>query len=397
MMDPANHNEKFPVRLILPYLAFYAGQALFGSYRNLYFESIGFSKGEMGVINSVGILVALLFQPIWAAVSDRTRNRPRILILLFGACALFAMGFYISKIYWIILLVNAVFYIFFQSVPSLMDSYTLEFLEARRSRFDFANIRLGGTLGYAVAVYLIGRLIDTAYQKVFWLSSVFMVLAAFSMLGLRPVRQSSKEKTAEERGSVREIFRNRIIVTLLLIHLVHALGSGLYHGYYALHFKTFSDSAKVALLLGLTALSELPWWPVAGKIIQKLGVKKAMTLSLFLTAVRFVLLSYITSSWAAILINLTTGFCFVINTSCTVMYIDREVPRNLRTTGQSVINMSTTIIASVIGGALMGYLCVWFGIPAVMLGSGIVLGIVGMMILLFVKELKTERADLRKE
>ena len=75
------------------------------------------------------------------------------------------------------------------------------------------------------------------------------------------------------------------------------------------------------------------------------------------------------------------------------MYIDREVPRNLRTTGQSVINMSTTIIASVIGGAVMGYLCDWFGIPSTMLVSGIVLGAVGLLILFFVKELKTEKAN----
>ena len=89
--------DKFPVRLILPYLIYYAGQALFNSYRNLYLKSIGLTTGKIGVLASVGILTALLFQPVLGVMSDRAKTRSHVLIMIFLMGALTVLGFYISE------------------------------------------------------------------------------------------------------------------------------------------------------------------------------------------------------------------------------------------------------------------------------------------------------------
>ena len=72
--------EKFPVNILLPYLGFYAAQAIFGTYLNLYLQSVGYNQTQMGTFTSASTILVLLAQPFWGNVSDKAKSKNNVII-----------------------------------------------------------------------------------------------------------------------------------------------------------------------------------------------------------------------------------------------------------------------------------------------------------------------------
>lgn len=68
---------------------------------------------------------------------------------------------------------------FFSGLLPLSDSLVIEL--ADRSGLDFSRIRMGGTIGYAIVVLIVGRLLDMAPQIQFAVVSAALVVFAAHM------------------------------------------------------------------------------------------------------------------------------------------------------------------------------------------------------------------------
>ena len=55
-------NDGFPVSLFMVYVLYYAGQAVYNTYLNLYLDQIGFSASQIGIIISVSTVALLATQ-----------------------------------------------------------------------------------------------------------------------------------------------------------------------------------------------------------------------------------------------------------------------------------------------------------------------------------------------
>lgn len=360
--------QKFPVNLLLPYLGFYSAQAIFGTYLNLYLNDSGFSKTQMGTFTSVSTLLVLLVQPVWGYVSDRSKTKNRILNLLFICGAVTILGFYLNISYWLVMIVNSLFCIFYNPIPPLLDNLSLETLENTKSRYDFGHIRMGGTIGYAVGVLAAGQLMQNQYKRMFYMISILFFL---SLLCLRMVPPVYGYRQKEKKSSFKALLRDKKIFCFIFMNFVFSLGTVIYYSYYPLYFTTIGgNSGTVGTLMFATAVSEMPFWLIAGKLTERFGYKKMMVAAAVVTGFRWIFLSMAATPLMAIVINLSHGFCFVTLNYCIVTYINQNVPRDLRATGQSMNNMVTTILSRVIGGVLIGYLSDIFGVPTMLKLAG---------------------------
>lgn len=361
--------EKFPINLLLPYLGFYAAQAIFGTYLNLYLNDVGFTKTQMGMFTSVSTLLVLLAQPLWGYASDRAKTKNRILNILLFCGAVIILGFYLNVNYWWVMLVNCVFCVFYNPVPALMDNLTLENLENKKGRFNFGHIRIGGTLGYSIGVLAAGQLMHDEYKRMFYMISILLLIAIICLQFVPKVQGYQKK---ENQSSFKELLRDKKIFCFIFLNFVFSMGTVVYYSYYPLYFnKIGGDSGLVGTLMFITAMSEVPFWLIAGKLVEKLGYKRMMIISAIVTGLRWTLLSVATTPILAIIINLTHGFCFVTLNFCIVTYINENIPKDLRATGQSMNNMITTIFSRVIGGVAIGYLSDIFGVPTMLRIVGI--------------------------
>ena len=360
--------QKFPINLFLPYLGFYSAQAIFGTYLKLYLNDVGFSKTQMGMFTSLSTLLVLIVQPLWGYVSDRSKTKNRILNLLLIAGATTILGFYLNINYWWIMVVNCLFCVFYNPVPPLLDNLSLETLESSKSIFDFGHIRLGGTVGYAIGVLTAGQLMQNQYRRMFYMISL-LLLCAFICLQFVPPVMGYRQKA--KKSSFKELLSDKKIFCFIFMNFIFSLGTVIYYSYYPLYFTTIGgDSQKVGILMFVTAVSEVPFWLIAGRLTERFGYKKMMVVAAVVTGLRWTTLSIAMNPLAAICINLTHGFCFVTLNYCIVTYINVHVPRDLRATGQSMNNMVTTILSRVIGGVLIGYLSDIFGVPTMLRLAG---------------------------
>lgn len=361
--------EKFPINLLLPYLGFYAAQAIFGTYLNLYLDDVGFTKTQMGMFTSVSTLLVLLAQPLWGYASDRAKTKNRILNILLFCGAVIILGFYLNVNYWWVMLVNCVFCVFYNPVPALMDNLTLENLESKKGKFNFGHIRIGGTLGYSIGVLAAGQLMHDEYKRMFYMISILLLIAIICLQFVPKVQGYQKK---ENQSSFKELLRDKKIFCFIFLNFVFSMGTVVYYSYYPLYFnKIGGDSGLVGTLMFITAMSEVPFWLIAGRLVEKLGYKRMMIISAIVTGLRWTLLSVAATPALAIVINLTHGFCFVTLNFCIVTYINENIPKDLRATGQSMNNMITTIFSRVIGGVAIGYLSDIFGVPTMLRIVGI--------------------------
>jgi PPP family 3-phenylpropionic acid transporter len=358
--------KSFPVYLLAIYIIFYSAQAIYGTYLSLYLDGVGFSKTEIGLFTSLSTLVVLLTQPFWGYASDRARNKNNILSLLLGAACLLILGFYLDTGLIFILFLVSLFCVFYNPIPPLMDSLTLETLQRGEGKFDFGQIRLGGTVGYAVGVLIAGQLMSDDYEKMFYMMSILFGIGLITMRFVPPTTGAIRKK----RNSFRALLRDKKIFCFIFMSLTFSLGMTIYYGYYPLYFTAIGgNSAQIGALMFATAISEIPFWFITGKLTRRFGYDKMMILSACVTGARWLALFLITNPLLAILVNMTHGFSFVTLNYSIVTYIDDNIPNDLRATGQTMNNLISTIFSRVLGGVLVGFLSDIFGIDKMLLLS----------------------------
>jgi PPP family 3-phenylpropionic acid transporter len=380
----------FPLNLCALQTIYYCVQAVYGSYLALYCGSIGFSRTQIGFITSASTLAVLLTQPFWGYASDRASDGRTILSVLFLAAGALVLGFYVSSNFIYVLALAAALAIFHNPIPPLIDSLTLETLERQNSRFDYGQIRIGGTLGYAFMVLAVARFMNGAYHHIFYLSSALL------FAGFVAVRFAAASKF-RKRGaalSFRALLRDRKIFCFIFINLIHALSMMAFYNYYVLYFEELGASGTlVGVLLFATALSELPFWFLTGKLVKRFGHDKMMLISIAIVGLRWILLFFIKNPVLAIAASLVHGFCFVTISYSVITYMNDNIPKELRATGQTMNNLCSMIGSRVVGGIAFGVLSDRFGLERMFLLIAALSFIGGLVFWLWYRAIRRGEAD----
>nr|WP_219620133.1 MFS transporter [Bacillus canaveralius] len=120
----------------------YIGTAIYNTFLPVYLNNIGLSKTSIASLLSIGPLIAILAQPIWGSLGDRSDSKNRILQILLLGSALTILLFPLSEIYIYLLIVICLTTFFQTSIYPLSDAITLEYLS--RTKWNFGPIRLAG-------------------------------------------------------------------------------------------------------------------------------------------------------------------------------------------------------------------------------------------------------------
>ena len=356
--------SRLPVDVILIQTLFYSIVAAYGSYLVLYFGHIGITTTQIGVITSVSTLAVLLTQPVWGYVSDRAKDGRTVLSLLFLICGVLIPGYYLSTDFIFVLTIAIVVAVFYNPITPVMDSLTLETLERAKNRYDYGHVRVGGTFGYCTMVLIAGRVLSHSYLHMFYMGSI-LCFAAFFL-----VRRVSAVKLRSQRApiSFRALLVNKKVFCFLLINLIHAFGMTGFYSFYPLYFTAnVGNNEWFGVLLFTTALSELPFWFVSGKLVRRFGYERMVLISTLIVGMRWLVLNYLTNIPLILIVNLAHGFCFVTINYSVVTYINEKIPKELRATGQSMNNLSAMVFSRVIGGVAFGIIGDVFGINRIFL------------------------------
>lgn len=360
------NTERFPIRIFMVYVIFYAGQSMYNTYLNLFLTDIGFSLTVIGSLSSIATLLLILVQPLFGIISDKSKSKNHIIGVLLVVAAGHAMIFYLMTSRPIVAFAVIAFTVFFSPTLSLQDNYTLEYLE--HSRWDFGQIRLGGTLGYATMAMIMGFFIKEDYQQVFIIMAIFLGLAGVMYFAM-PRVSGHREKGQKVRYS--DLIKNKALICIVCFNILYSMGASFFHQFYPIHFRDQlgATAVMVGALSFISAMSEIPFFMFAHKIEKRFGVQHVMLFAGVTTTVRWIMLAFVTNPYLALAVNLLHGCGYVGFSYCLIKYISRVVPKHMRATAQTFNALISVIFSRIIFGAIGGAAGDVIGIQNVMLIS----------------------------
>lgn len=371
--------DRFPFNIFMVYVVFYAGQAMYNTYLNLFLTDSGFQKTQIGLLQSVATVVLVLIQPLWGVLSDKSKSKNQIIGFLVITTAIVCLSFYaFSTALWLSICVM-LFSVFFYPAMTLQDNYTLELLED--SKWDFGNIRLGGTLGYAFCAAIVGYIIKTVfssqagesqYKNIFWMMACFFLFAGVMYFFLPKVEGHRKQK---EKVKYTVLLKDKPLVCMLIFNITYFVGTAFFFQFYPIYFHEDlgASSQMVGMLSFASAMSEIPFFWYAYKIEKKFGVEKVMLFAGLATALRWFLLFFVSNHYLILLINMLSGCGYVGFSYCLIKYINDNVPKSMKATAQSLNAILGTVVSRIIFAPIGGYLSDVLGVRNVLIIGGVVM------------------------
>ena len=320
---------------------------------------------------------ALAVQPVWSLIADRIGRRKQILVLLSVAASALSIIYYVGTSFAGSLVVTFLFSAFFQALLPLCDSLVIE--AAERSGCPFSRIRMGGTIGYAAVVAVVGYALEAVPALQFVIvSAALLVFAAQTARLPQPWRESDQKRSirvaAERRGAkgdsgergsgLLSIFDTTEIVYVLAFAFVDFLGLGFLGAFLGSWCIEIGYGQElVGTLSAISAASEIPILFVSAALISRFGELRLLGFSCIAMSLRLLFVG--TGIVPVMMIGqLLQSFSYMTVYFSCVTYISRHTYSTTRARGQSVLAMIQSGLAMVIASLFGGWLCDALGTAA---------------------------------
>ncbi|ALC82060.1 MULTISPECIES: MFS transporter [Bacillus] len=333
------------------YFLFFLGYGSFYPLLSVYLkESSGLTGSQIGLILSLFPVVMIFIQPMWGIFSDITKKPTALLTTALIGTGAFTMVFSFSDSFeWFIVI--SFFLAFFQSaIIPLSDSISISY--AQKVNISYGSIRLWGAIGFALAVFIAGRL-----AEIFTLSIIFYLYTLFLFISALLVIRLPKE-TVQMKVNLKEGIKKLSKIPRYVFFLVSAflmMGPILAHNIF---FGIFIDEiggtlAGVGIAFLLAAGSEAPFMKVAGGWIQRIGIENVLILSIIVASIRWFFYFFDPPVWLVYATAVTQGFSVGLFIPAALQYVKQIAPVELGATAISIY--------SAFGNGLGNWFCTFVG------------------------------------
>lgn len=334
------------------YTLTFMGGSVYTGFASLYWAHVGLNPAEIGLLGALGALAALIFQPWWGSVNDRSSStllmlRLTMLASVLGLVLVFLSG---NSLYLLIPGLMA-FTAVNNSVGPLSDALSLSL--ARQHGFGFTRIRMAGSLGFALMSAVAGLLFN---QRI-WLLFVVFGLTRLGALAATIGLPQSKSHAAATGGAMkfRTLFKDRGLVLMYALSLVLATSWAFMLNFHGLQSVAKGiDLGLIGLCIGLGSLSQFPFMAWFQKLKKRFGLRRIMIFSGTMYGLRMLVFGYFLDSWTIIPLWLLHGTNFILVYLCLAEYVQDRVAVQLHARGHManamILGSLGTILGSFLGG-----------------------------------------------
>lgn len=140
---------------------FWAMCSAYYPYLVVFLSGRGYSNTVIGTIIAVNSIILVLAQPFWGMVSDWQQSIKKVFIVLLVLSAGIMLSLPLYKSVLLTGIVLAILTFFESSMPPLLDCWVIQGLRNEQN-IHYGAIRLWGSIGFAIMVYVFGIIIDKA-------------------------------------------------------------------------------------------------------------------------------------------------------------------------------------------------------------------------------------------
>ena len=194
--------KELNIRYFWLQVLFWGAAVVHYAYMTQILQSKGFTEVEIGVLNSVKLLVGVVFQVWIGAFADRTRYtiplKYLIAVLSVGA-GILTVALYMAGHNFILMLVLSMgFGITFTTLQPLIDSLSMLYCN-HGVDVNYAKGRMGGSISWALLCVLAGLYCDWFGLKTFPLCGLFLVLLLAALACFMPWESIRKQNLVSEK------------------------------------------------------------------------------------------------------------------------------------------------------------------------------------------------------
>ncbi|HSQ44088.1 MAG TPA: nucleoside permease [Ginsengibacter sp.] len=326
---------------------------------------IGLTYGTMGI--------ASLFMPaLMGIIADRWINAERVL----GICHLIgaALLFWASRVedpsamYWVMLF-NAMFF-----MPTIALNNTVSYITLEKKGFDivkiFPPIRVWGTVGFIVAVWVVDLFNWTLTSSQFIVSAVAAVCLAvysFTMPACEPAKTSKSVSWISSFGLDAFVLfkRKRMVIFFLFamllgaaLQITNAFGKPFLDDFGKIDaYKNTFGVKHSNILISISQISETLFILAIPFFLRRFGIKIVMLISIFAWVFRFGLFAIGNPGsglWLLVLSMIIYGMAFDFFNISGSLFVEREADVKIRASAQGLFMVMTNGIGAYLGGLFSG-------------------------------------------
>lgn len=368
----------------------FASVALIVPFVVLYYQELGFTGPQIGLLTGIAPLIMFVGAPFWTGIADARRKHRLIMstTLLMGILALVIYPLVSTFVAIMAVVIQLNF--FLAPVQSFADSATMHML--RDEKEMYGRIRLGGTIGYGLFAPIAGLLVkEQGLKFAFWGSAGVMFLSF--IISQKFVYDQLRDDD-QVGGSLRPLLQNPRWTLFLTIALTGGLALAATNNYlFPLMKELGADESIMGYALTIGTIGEVPILFFGNRLIKRFKSYRLLVLAMILTGIRLLLLAVSGSPPVVLLVQLLNGVNIPMMWIAGVAFADEYAPPGMSASAQGLFGAMVTGIGNALGGFLGGILLERIGGSGLYLVFGILVLATIAVVFLIDQRLPTERED----
>lgn len=274
------------VRLSGFYFFYFALLGTLVPYWTLWLQSLSFGATAIGWLMGILHVSRVIAPNLWGWLADRTGQRVRI--VRFGALATWLIFIFV---FWQtsalgIALVMAGFSFFWNAVLPQFEVITLGYLGKEKARYS--RIRVWGSVGFVLAVVLIGWLLDLVGIAVLpWVVMGLMLLIWLNTL-IIPSPPERPARSGDDGDAIGVILSQPQVIAFFAICFLVQLSHGPYYTFYSVMMQDLGYTrSEIGLLWALGVVAEILLFILMPRLLRQFSLRHIMLVSLLLCVLRW--------------------------------------------------------------------------------------------------------------
>lgn len=360
---------------VLSFLQFFVWGAWLITMANFWFGTKHWDGAQFGaVFGTMGI--ASIFMPtITGIIADRWVNAERIfsvLHILYGIVLFILPHSADPGSFFTVMLVAMCFY-----MPTIALANSISYTILKNSELDvvkdFPPIRVWGTIGFIVAMWITNLTGNKATEGQFYIAgavAIFLGIYALTLPKCPPQKLIDKDAPLSEQLGLNafKLFKDYKTALFFLFSMLLGAALQLTNAYGDVflsefeHFPKYADSFVVkrsTIIMSISQVSETLFILAIPFFLKRYGIKKVMLISMFAWVLRFGFFAYgVPEGYGLGLIILSCvvyGMAFDFFNISGSLFVETTTDKKIRSSAQGLFMMMTNGFGAVFGSYAAGW------------------------------------------
>ncbi len=337
------------------YFCYFASLGVLLPYWTLYLAAQGFTAREIGQLTAILLITRIVAPTIWAWVVNLCGHRMQTVRWASFIAALAFAAMLVADSYLAVAVITLCFSFFWHAPLAQFETATLQHLGTQHHHYS--KIRLWGSIGFIIAVIVIGKLVDNLNTDIIP-PAILVALTTIWLVSLTVPESSALPKDPHHDNTLTALLTRADVIAFLIICLLLQLSHGPYYTFYTLYLESYGYSTSlIGSLWALGPIAEMAVFLFMHRWLTALGSTPILLISLLLATVRWLMIGFSPQSLTMLLVaQLLHAASFGAFHAAAIAWVYQHFSGNHQGLGQALYSGIGFGAGGALGSLISGYL-----------------------------------------